>query len=274
MIDIADGATSIPTVPLLGLNFHAITEQQCIDHILNALERGRGGWVITPNLAILRRCVHDETIKRLVEQADLVVADGMPLVWASRLQRSALPQRVAGSSLISTLSAAAASRARRVFLLGGAPGTADAAAAVLRERYSGLHIVGTHCPPPGFEADPVQMRATLDVLANSQPDIIYVALGSPKQEQFIAAARHVCPHAWWLGIGISFSFLCGQVRRAPQWMQRCGLEWLHRLCQEPRRLTRRYLVEGIPFAGRLLAGAAWQGMTSGGRHLHHARPYR
>ena len=91
-----------------------------------------------------------------------------------------------------------------------------------------------------------------DALAASEPDIVYVALGSPKQEQLIALLRAAVAAAWWLGVGISFSFVCGHVRRAPRWMQRIGIEWIHRLCQEPRRLFRRYFVVGVPFGMRLM----------------------
>ena len=95
----------------------------------------------------------------------------------------------------------------------------------------------------------------IQVLSETRPDIVYVALGSPKQEKLIARLRPVLPGAWWLGVGNSFSFLSGEVRRAPVWMQRTGVEWVHRLIQEPRRLFRRYVVDGLPFAARMFAAA-------------------
>jgi N-acetylglucosaminyldiphosphoundecaprenol N-acetyl-beta-D-mannosaminyltransferase len=118
-----------------------------------------------------------------------------------------------------------------------------------------LKIAGTHCPPPGFEDDEREMGALTDKLRAAQPDIVYVGLGSPKQERLIARLRPLLPQSWWLGVGISFSFLCGQVRRAPPWMQKLGLEWLHRWIQEPGRLGRRYFLEGLPFAARLFTRA-------------------
>jgi len=245
----------LPVVTLCGIRLHAVTESQCVDHILNELDAQRGGWVVTPNLDHLRRLVRDDSFATLCGGASLMVADGMPLVWASRLQGTPLPQRVAGSNLISSLSAAAAKRGRRIFLLGGDPGSADRAAAVLQSRHSHLRVVGTLCPPVGFERDEEQLRRLHDAVLAAKPDIIYVALGSPKQELLIDQLREILPGAWWLGVGISFSFLCGQVRRAPRWMQQCGLEWLHRLYQEPRRLAKRYLVDCLPFGVRLLAGA-------------------
>src|SRR5204862_2711509 len=121
--------------------------RQCINRIVRHSSAGRGGVVVTPNLDFLRRCSRDADFADIVAEADLVVADGMPLVWASKLQRTPLPQRVAGSDLISSLSAAAAQRGRSIFLLGGAPGTAEAAAKVLLEAQPTLKIAGVYCPP-------------------------------------------------------------------------------------------------------------------------------
>ena len=242
---------SFPTVRLGNLTLHAITEDQCIARVLQELDAGRGGFVVTPNLDHVRRLRHDGGFAEIYRSADIIVPDGMPLIWASWLQGTRLPQRVAGSSLISTLSAEAARRRRSVFLLGGTPGTADTAAKVLQERYEGLQIAGTFCPAMGFENDEGALAEVIRSLREAQPDIIYVGLGAPKQERLIFKLRPQLPNSWWLGIGVSFSFLAGEVRRAPRWMQQIGLEWLHRLYQEPRRLTRRYLVEDLPFAFRL-----------------------
>lgn len=248
-------AQQLPTVRIRNVRFHAISEAQCIRHILNEIDHGRGGWVVTPNLDILRRCEQEAEVGRLVGCADVVVADGMPLIWASRLQGSALPERVAGSNLIHSLTAAAAEAERSIFLLGGDPGTAEDAASVLQSRNPELVVAGHACPPVGFGADVDYMAELTTRLVEAGPDIVYVALGCPKQERLIERLRPHLPNAWWLGIGISFSFVSGDVRRAPVWMQRAGLEWIHRLCQEPRRLARRYLLEGLPFALRLLGGA-------------------
>ncbi|HRT97654.1 MAG TPA: WecB/TagA/CpsF family glycosyltransferase [Planctomycetota bacterium] len=240
---------------LCGVRLDAVREAECVSLILERLKAGRGGWVVTVNLDHLRRLVRDAEYARLCQGACLMVADGMPLVWASRLQGTPLPERVAGSNLISSLSAAAAREGRSVYLLGGAAGSAVAAASRLQQRYTGLKVVGTDCPPMGFEGSSDQMGAIEERLLRARPDIVYVGLGSPKQERLIGRLRGGLPGAWWLGVGISFSFLGGQVRRAPRWMQLAGLEWVHRLAQEPRRLATRYLVQGVPFALLLFARA-------------------
>ena len=246
---------SLPVVFLMGVPFAAVTEPQCVRHVLDEIDAGRGGWIVTANLDFLRRLVRDASFSSLCAKASLTIADGMPVVWASRIQGTPLPERVAGSDLVSSLSVAAAERGRSVFLLGGAPGTADAAAARLRELAPELHIAGTACPPMGFETDPRASAELAEQVVRARPDIIYVALGSPKQELLIDRIHYRLPGAWWMGVGISFSYLCGHVRRAPKWLQRLGLEWLQRLCQEPRRLAKRYLLHGVPFAVGLLCEA-------------------
>ncbi|MEI8195139.1 MAG: WecB/TagA/CpsF family glycosyltransferase [Phycisphaerae bacterium] len=257
--------TSAPRsrITLMGVEIDRLTEAQCVARIMADLAQNRqpahasdreggGGWVVTANVDHLRRLTKQPEYRALCRPASLVTADGTPLLWAARLQRTPLPERVTGSNLIWSLTAAAARDGRSILLLGGAPGSADGASQVLQKKYPGLRVVGTACPPFGFEKDPTQMTALRELLLATLPDIVYVALGSPKQERFIAEFRQLLPGAWWLGVGISFSFVNGDVARAPKWMQHCGLEWVHRLCQEPKRLARRYLMEDLVFALGLL----------------------
>jgi N-acetylglucosaminyldiphosphoundecaprenol N-acetyl-beta-D-mannosaminyltransferase len=180
----------------------------------------------------------------------------MPLLWASRLQGTPLPERVAGSELIYTLTAAAAEAGRSVFLLGGNPGAAERAGEELRRRNPTLKLAGTRCPPFGFEKDSASVDEITGALEAARPDVVFVCLGFPKQERLIERIRARLPTAWFLGVGISLSFVCGDIRRAPRWMQRIGLEWVHRLAQEPTRLFRRYVLHDIPFAFRLIVSAA------------------
>lgn len=237
---------------LNGLGFHALTEDQVLATIIDALAVGRGGWLLTPNLDILRQIDGSEDIRRLVRGADLVVADGVPVLWASRIQGTPLPETVSGSSLIYSLCDRAARHAVSVFLLGGNPGVPERAAGRLRERYPGLIVAGTLSPPLGFEDQPEELNRIREALEAAQPDVVFVGLGFPKQERLIERVRPQLPSTWFLGVGIALSFAAGDLRRAPVAFQRAGLEWLYRLAQEPGRLYRRYLVAGVPFAARLL----------------------
>jgi N-acetylglucosaminyldiphosphoundecaprenol N-acetyl-beta-D-mannosaminyltransferase len=254
---------SIPVVDLLGFHFHNVTETQCVEHILGALRQGRGGWVVTPNLDILRLLATRRGMWDWFRQADLIVADGMPIVWLSRALGSPLPERVAGSSLVSSLSAGAAREGRSLFLLGGDPGAAEAAAEELRRRHPATRIAGIYSPPMGFEQDPAELERIRRLVGEARPDIVYVALGCPKQERLISHVRPCAPHAWYLGVGISLSYLAGTVKWAPPWMRKMGLEWVFRLAQDPARLARRYLREDVPFALRVAGLAAWARIRRG-----------
>jgi len=246
-----------PCIRVFGMPLHVVTEAQVVEAIGSAAAAGVGGWVITPNLDQLRQYHRMPELREMYERASLVLADGMPLVWASRLQKTPLPERVPGSALISTLSAGAAAKGLSVFFLGGNPGAADGAARELAARYPGLKVAGTYCPPFGFEKDDAELGRIEQALANARPRIVFVGLGFPKQERLIDRVRHAAPTAWFLGIGVSFSFVTGEVRRAPKLAQRMGLEWLHRMIQEPGRLFKRYIIHDLPFAGRLFAHAMW-----------------
>lgn len=245
-----------PEVTLRGVDFNAISEDEAIQHIVERSRRGVGGRVVTPNLHILRSCSIHPEILGLVQRAHLRLADGMPIVWASWVQGTPIPQRVTGSNLIYSLSEAAANAGLSVFMLGGNPGMADAASKILSEQYPGLNVVGTSCPVFGFEKDPKTYNRVIEEVVEAQPDIVFVGLGCPKQERLMERISERMPNTWLLGIGYSFSFVAGEVPRAPLWVQKIGMEWLHRLSKEPRRLAHRYLLEGIPFFAKLLLSAA------------------
>ena len=251
-------ASQIDRVNLLGIPFWRITEAECVEYIGERASRGSGGWLVTPNLEILRQCHSNPQIHAMVRGADMIVADGMPLIWASRLQGTPLPERVCGSNLISSLGATAADRGLRVFLLGGAGDTARRSAKLLRERHPTLEVVGAYGPPFRFEKDDGEMAHIVTMIQETKPNLVFFALPFPMGERVLERIRHAGPQAWWCGVGVSFSFLTGDVTRAPLWMQSMGIEGLLRLQQEPRRLARRYLVDGIPFAIKLLSTAPFK----------------
>jgi N-acetylglucosaminyldiphosphoundecaprenol N-acetyl-beta-D-mannosaminyltransferase len=241
-------------IELLGMPLDCVTEREALDFLAGRINARQGTWVLTPNLDILRRYKKEPALRPLFHAsaggADILLADGMPLVWALRMAGRALiaPERVAGSGLVVKLAKRAAESGWRLFLLGGDPGAADRASAVLRGRHRDLIVAGTYCPPIGFEKDPAQMAEIVERVSKAQPDLVYVALGFPKQEQLIRRLRQILPQATFIGVGISLSFIAGTVQRAPRWVQRLGLEWMHRLWQEPRRLAKRYLLQDLPFA--------------------------
>ncbi|HEX5740616.1 MAG TPA: WecB/TagA/CpsF family glycosyltransferase [Pilimelia sp.] len=243
--------------------FHACTEEEVVAEVRAALRDGVGGRIVTPNVDILRRASRDPAVRGYLDDASLVVADGMPLVWASRLAGTPLPERVAGSSLIWSLAAGLAHERRALYLLGGEPPDAGSggpdgalrAAVRLVSAHPGLRIAGAHSPPYGFEQDPGTLERICAAVAEARPDLVCVGVGFPKQESVISLLRARLPGAWYLGCGAAINFVAGDRERAPAWMQRTGLEWAHRLASEPRRLAGRYLGHDAPYALRLLAGA-------------------
>jgi N-acetylglucosaminyldiphosphoundecaprenol N-acetyl-beta-D-mannosaminyltransferase len=168
----------------------------------------------------------------------------MPLVWAARLMKMPLPERVAGSDLIWLMCERAAQKRRRIFLLGGAPGIAEAAARILAEKYKGLIIAGTACPPFRKLAREEEINL-LARIRDSCPDLLLIALGQPKGELWLAERFEKLLVPVSVQIGASLDFVAGKVRRAPRWMQRIGLEWAYRMAQEPRRLLGRYLMNAV-----------------------------
>ncbi|MCC5574226.1 WecB/TagA/CpsF family glycosyltransferase [Microtetraspora sp. AC03309] len=241
-------------VAVAGVELDPLTEGEVVTRVFDDLRRGRGGHLVTPNVDICRLAVRDAELRALVRRADVVVADGMPLVWAARLLGTPLPGRVTGADLIWALSEAAARHGVPVYLLGGPPGVADAAASALRARCPRLAVAGTHTPPFGFESTPGGVTPIRDALLRAKPGLVFVGLGFPKQDRLIEVLRADLPAAWFVGCGSAIAFAAGAVRRAPGWMGEAGLEWLFRLLSEPARLGRRYLVDDLPFALRLLAG--------------------
>jgi N-acetylglucosaminyldiphosphoundecaprenol N-acetyl-beta-D-mannosaminyltransferase len=246
------------SVDLLGVQFAPLTEDEVVERVIGALDGPApcGGWILTPNVDVLRQMVADPEVARLVAPASLVVADGMPLVWASRLQRTPLPDRVTGASLLGSLCAAlAAGDGHSVYLLGGEPGAAEQAAERLHEQHPRLRAAGWS-PPFGLEASASGLADFAAKITEAAPNIVFCGFGFPKQERVIAALHEQFRDVWFVGCGAAITFAAGRITRAPSWMQRTGLEWLHRLAKEPRRLFRRYVRQDAPFAAKLLVVSA------------------
>ena len=238
-----------PVVMIEGIPFAALRMKEVAHFIIYRHTQGHGGWVVTPNIDIFRRLVTDPAFHTLVRsETTLFTADGAPIIWLSHILGTPLPERVAGSDIFVELVSEAASNGKSVYLLGGNPGVADVAAKILQKSHPALCVAGCYAPPFGFENDAEEMAKIRQFLMTTRPDIIFVGLGSPKQEQLIATLRDLLPNSWWLGIGVSFSFVAGDVQRAPIWMRKIGLEWFYRVLQEPKRLFKRYFLVGIPFA--------------------------
>ncbi|WP_344483629.1 WecB/TagA/CpsF family glycosyltransferase [Nonomuraea monospora] len=262
-------------VQVAGVGVDALTGSEVVHRVAQAMEAGRGGRIVTPNVDICRAAAADPALRDLITSADLVVPDGMPLVWAARLLGTPVSERVTGADLIWSLSALAARRGWPVYLLGGGPPVvARRAAAELRSRHPELKVCGVHTPPYAFDATPEGAARVRAMVVAARPRLVFVGLGFPRQDRLIARLREELPGAWFVGCGAAIAFAAGTVARAPAWAGRAGLEWAFRLAAEPGRLARRYLIDDLPFALRLLGGclAARLRFPSGhGRGLPPAR---
>ena len=216
------------------------------DEALSAIEEliGRGGAVFTPNVDHVVTAERNEEFRAAYEAAELSVADGQWVVWAARVLGTPLPAKISGSDLVLPLAKRLGARGRSAYYLGGAPGAAEAAAERL-SRECGLRIAGVDSPRIDLRSPD---QAVVERVKAARPDVVFVALGSPKQELWIHRNREALRPAVLAGVGATLDFLAGQVRRAPPWISRSGLEWLFRLALEPRRLARRYLVDDPQFA--------------------------
>lgn len=247
-------ASGSERVVIAGLPVARLGTAEVVDRVFHALSGAQGGWVVTANLDFMQRAYEDPDSRELYSRADLIVADGAPLVWAARLMGKPLPDRVAGSDLVWLFAERAAREGRSLFLLGGDGEDGKVAAERLVERYPGLKIAGVASPKLSSPPTDSELKEVRELVAAARPDLVYAGFGSPKQERVIEALRPSLPGAWMMGCGISLSFMAGTVARAPRWMQNSGLEWLHRMLSEPRRLAPRYL-RNIPYAFRLLWNA-------------------
>lgn len=169
----------------------------------------------------------------------------MPLVWISKLKNTPIKEKVSGSDLFPRVCELAAKRKYSLFLLGAAEGIADKAAKKLKDKYDELNIVGTYSPSYGFEKNEDEIEKIIEMINKVKPDILAVGVGAPKQEKFIYNYRDKLNVPISLAIGASLDFEAGNISRAPKWMQNIGLEWFYRLCMEPKRMFKRYIVDDL-----------------------------
>jgi N-acetylglucosaminyldiphosphoundecaprenol N-acetyl-beta-D-mannosaminyltransferase len=238
------------TVVLLGIPFHDVTMEETLAEIDRIVLEKTPRYIATANLDFAAQASRDVELQRILMDAALVLCDGMPLIWASRHLKAPLRERVAGSDLTPRLMAHAAMRGYRVFFLGSDQPVLIAAKARLEREYPGLTVCGYYAPPYAKLLD-LDNNAIASRLKEAAPDILLVALGAPKQEKWIYMNHRRLGIACSIGIGASLDFIAGKFSRAPVWMQKCGLEWLFRLMQEPRRLCSRYWDDFLFFISAL-----------------------
>ncbi|HXG65311.1 MAG TPA: WecB/TagA/CpsF family glycosyltransferase [Blastocatellia bacterium] len=235
--------SSLPRVNVAGVLLDNVNENEAIAAIEQMIAEGGPHYMAVVNAAKAVAASRDERLRRALREADLVTADGMSVVWASRWLGSGLKERVTGIDLFERLVARAAERGWPVYFLGARDQAVQGVARNFSSKYPGLRVAGYR---NGYFAA-AESAAVADEIKRSGAAILFVAMGSPAQEFWIASHLAATGVRFALGVGGSFDHLSGHARRAPLWMQRAGLEWLHRLAREPRRLWRRYLIGNTAF---------------------------
>jgi N-acetylglucosaminyldiphosphoundecaprenol N-acetyl-beta-D-mannosaminyltransferase len=238
-------------VVILGLPITTLSMGAVVQTVAGWIERKQSRRVCACDVHSVIRALDDKKHTHALGTADLLLPDGVPLVWVGRFRGNKHMQRVCGPDLLKALCAQSVRHGWRHYFYGGAPGVSEMLAEKLSERHPGLRVAGTHCPP--FRTlTSLERQQTADLIKSTSPDIVWVGLGCPKQEQWMLENAALLDGIVLIGIGAAFDFETGIVKRAPGWMQSSGLEWFYRLISEPRRLWRRYLVAIPRFAFEVL----------------------
>jgi len=248
---------------LFGIEIDSVRVDEAVSRLMDWVQRADGlcRFVVTPNVDHIVMLEYHRQLRAAYSDAAMVLADGMPLVVASRLLGCALPERVAGSDLVpKLLSAASPERPLKLYLLGAAPHVAERAADKIERIWPAVRVVGRDSPPFGFERDEAANREILARIAKAAPDVLLIGLGAPKQELWVHKHHRNIKASVALCAGATIDFLAGDKTRAPRWMCRSGLEWFYRLALEPRRLFRRYAHDAWVFPR--LVFRAWRTRSS------------
>ena len=234
--------TTFTRVNILGVGISAVNLPQAVEEIDRWIASRAAQYVNVCAVQTVMACQRDARLRRIVNASGLATPDGMPLVWLSRMLGHRQVSRVYGPDLMLTVCERSQSTGSRHFFYGGAPGVADLLVRNLTTRYPGLVVSGTHAPPYR-PADTAEDREVLAKINAAAPDIVWVGLGTPKQDYWVARHRPLLDAPVLIAVGAAFDFHAGLLPQAPRWIQRNGLEWLFRLVHEPRRLAFRYLVD-------------------------------
>lgn len=234
---------NITVIDFLGIRLNNMAATEILDHVDHCIERRIPCQIVGVNVDQAIRVIEDKYSHEIFDNAEIVFTDGKPIVWMSKWLKRPIIEKISGPDLMLLLCERAAKRNYKIFLLGAAKGVAANAAEKLKILYPGLQCVGTYSPSFGFDKDPDEIEKIVAILKNSGADQLFVGMGSPKQDVFIYENmnRYQIPVSYSMGAAIDF--MGGSAKRAPKWMSDVGLEWFHRMMQDPNRLVKRYLVD-------------------------------
>ncbi|MFN0186066.1 MAG: WecB/TagA/CpsF family glycosyltransferase [Aquabacterium sp.] len=240
-------------IEMMGCVVDNLSMEETLLRVEGFIRSGRPHQHVVVNVDKLVKARHDPELRRIINDCALINVDGMPVVWASRLLGTPLKERVAGVDLFDALMQRAAQRGWRVYLLGAREEVVGAVRQIYQQRYASLTFAGHR---NGYWK-PEEEESVVQAIADTRPDLLFVAISSPKKEQFLGRWQAHMKVPFAMGVGGTFDVAAGKVRRAPVWMQRSGLEWFYRFLLEPRRMFRRYFIEDMAFIG-MVARAWWR----------------
>ncbi|MCI6677105.1 MAG: WecB/TagA/CpsF family glycosyltransferase [Clostridiales bacterium] len=236
-------------IKFMNIEIDNLTMEEALKEIDKMIQRKKPAYVVTPNVDHIVQLETNKELQAVYKNADLIITDGKPLVWISKFYGNPIKEKISGSDLFPLLCEMSTQKGYKMFFLGAAEGVAAKAAENLIKKYPGLNVVGTYSPPYGFEKDDNEINKIIQMIHRAKPEILIVGLGCPKQEKFMYQYYNKLNVPISLGLGASFDFEAGKVKRAPKWMSRYGFEWLFRITQDPKRMFKRYIIDDTRIFG-------------------------
>lgn len=236
-------------IKLLNTYVNNVSMQETTDAIEEMIKADKKSYVVAVNVDVIMKIEQDALLKELTDKADMVLVDGKPLIWISKIHKKPIKAKISGSDLVPSLCEIAAENGYTLYILGGADGIAEKAKKKLEENLPGIKIVGTYAPPFGFEKDEKEIEKINSMISEAHPDLLITCFGCPKQEKFIYQNIEKYDAKVSICAGATVDFLAGNVKRAPKWMSDHGLEWFYRFLQEPKRMFKRYFIDDVKILG-------------------------
>lgn len=230
---------------LLNTYVNNVNMEETLSAIENMVESGEKKYVVAINVDVVMKIEDDPYLKKITDDADMVLVDGKPLVWISKMHKKPVKAKISGSDLVPLLCAEASQKGYSLFIIGGKEGIAEKAKLKLEQQHPKINIVGIYAPPFGFEKDEKELTKINDMISEKKPDLLITCFGCPKQEKWIYENYQKYDAKVSICAGATVDFLAGNVNRAPKWMSDHGLEWFYRFLQEPKRMFKRYFVDDV-----------------------------
>lgn len=237
---------------LLNTYVNNVSMEETISAINSMIETGEKRYIVAINVDVVMKIEKDTYLKKITNDADMVLVDGKPLIWISKMHKKPVKAKISGSDLVPLLCKDAAEKGHTIFIIGGKDGIADKAKARLEKKYPGIKIVGTYAPSFGFEKNESELNKINKMISDKKPDLLIACFGCPKQEKWIYENYQKYDAKVSICAGATVDFLAGNVNRAPRWMSEHGLEWFYRFLQEPKRMFKRYFVDDVKILGLIL----------------------